>query len=292
MTTAQIALLLFVAAATSSIPCDAQSFADYDLDEPSRRFQLPAELREISALTDISPTIVACLQDEAGIIFYLDHTTGAITRRMKFAGPGDYEGLTRIGEDLFALRSDGLIHQLRENHGAMDVIDTFRVDVPNRNLESLGYDEKRQVLLIAAKDNLKGGKDLRDLRYIYGWDMKRGKQMKDAVLTLSVKKILAEAKALGIVVPLTERKHGLEPAFKLRPSSVTVHPADDTYWILSAKDHAMLVLDRAGKLQALHFLDPALYSKAEGMTFLGNGDLLISSEGMDSDGVLLFHKRH
>lgn len=284
-------LHLLLSAALIGASVLAQSTPEFDLSAPSRRSQLPAELKEISALTDISPTTVACLQDEAGIIFYVDHTTGAITARMPFAGPGDYEGLTRIGSELYALRSDGLIYRLKEVNGAMDLLDTFRVDVPNRNLESLGYDERNKVLLIAAKDNLKGDEEQRDMRYIYGWDMQQGRQLPEPVLSLSVHNALAEAKALGVKVPMVEKKGHVRPRFKLRPSSIAVHPGDDNYWILSASDHALVVVDRAGKLKELYFLDPALYPQAEGITFLSTGDLLISSEGKESDAVLLFFER-
>lgn len=280
---AQGALLLAV---------DAPAQTTYDLGRPTRNLRLPPELAEISALTDINATTVACLEDEHGTIYFIDHATGAITGRAAFAGPGDYEGLTRIGGDLYTLRSDGLIHRLRAEDHAVVVADSFRVDVPNRDLESLGYDPPRQVLLIAAKDNLKGGPEIRDKRFIYGWDLRAHRLMEQPVLTLSVQQVMREAARLGVKLPTERKKNGTEhTTFKLRPSSVAVHPQDDTYWILSAVDHALLVVDRKGTLLALHRLDPGLFPKAEGITFLDNGDLLISNEGKDTPPNLLFFAR-
>jgi uncharacterized protein YjiK len=278
---------LALAAITVAFHCAGQ-VVPYDLAHPDRRFRLPEELKEVSALTDISATTVACLQDEAGTIYWLDHLSGAITMRIPFAGPGDYEGLTRIGQELYALRSDGLVHRLKRQGDRLVQLDTFRVRVPNHNLESLGHDPEQQVLLIAAKDILKGDKASRDRRFIYGWDLRQGKQMEQPVLTLSVNEVLAEARRMGVVLPQVEKHGRVRPDFKLRPSSVAVHPQDGNYWILSAKDHALLVVDRSGKLQALVFLDPVLFPKAEGITFMENGDLLVSSEGAEGGGWLLF----
>ena len=41
----------------------------YDLKSPSKVLILPEILREVSGLTDIDATTIACVQDEKGIIF-------------------------------------------------------------------------------------------------------------------------------------------------------------------------------------------------------------------------------
>lgn len=272
-----------------AVEAAAQPGSAYDLAHPTRRFDLPAELTEISALTDIDARTVACLEDEHGRIYFIDHTTGTITGYADFAGPGDFEGLTRVGGDVYALRSDGLVFRLHAHDHRVAVADTFRVDVPNRNLESLGYDAKRKVLLIAAKDNLKGGPTVRDQRFIHGWNIAEQRLLARPVLSLSVERVIAQATALGVHLPMERKKNGSpRSTFKLRPSSVAVHPQDDTYWILSAADQALLVFDRHGDLQALHLLDPDLFPKPEGITFLDNGDLLISNEGKGGRANLLF----
>lgn len=276
-----------------ALGCVAQGdLLEYRLDKPARHFDLPSELREISALTDIDSATVASVQDEEGSIFFIDLISGKVTRKVAFAGPGDYEGLTRIGDELFVLRSDGLIYTLDMRTENLALLDTFRVEVPHRNLESLGYDVIDQVLLIAAKDNLKGGPDLRDQRIIYGWDLRAHRLLTRPVLILSVNDIIKKAEKKGVTFDTHTNKHGVKRVeFKLRPSSVATHPEDGTYWILSAKDHALLVVDRKGEFVALQRLDPKLFPKAEGITFMANGDLLISNEGKEGQGNLLFFPR-
>ena len=271
-----------------------QNASHYDLKHPSKRFTLPAELTEVSALTDIDANTVACLQDEQGAIYLVDLNTGKVAGKSVFAGPGDYEGLTRVGDDLYALRSDGLIHHLRKKGDGYAHSDTFRVVVPNHNIESLGLDERNQVMLIAAKDNLKGDKDLRNARFVYGWDLRTNKQLTRPVLTLNVERVASQARALGVKLPMKRTEKGKERLdFKLRPSSIAMHPTEDLYYLLSAQDRALLVLDRAGVLKELVFLDPTLFPKPEGITFQPDGTLLISNEGKDAPpNLLVFSQKH
>src|SRR6187402_3395746 len=75
----------------------------YALDNPTRVDTLPRELEEASGLTDVSSTEVAIVQDELGVIFVYDLKTRGVTNRVPFGPPGDYEGLTRLGESMFVL---------------------------------------------------------------------------------------------------------------------------------------------------------------------------------------------
>lgn len=263
----------------------------YDLDHPDRRITLPAELLEVSALTDIDVRTVACVQDEQGAVYMIDINSGKVTGKSVFAAPGDYEGLTRVGDRLYALRSDGLIHRLKKAGGAYIQEDTFRLKVSNQNIEGLGFDERTQVMLIAAKDNLKGDKAVRDERFIYGWDLLTDRQLPEPVLTLSVERIAGQARAIGVKLPVRRTPKGVERVdFKLRPSSIAMHPIEDRYYLLSAQDHALLVLDRQGVLRELFFLDPVLFPKPEGITFQADGTLLISNEGKGAPPNLLLFK--
>ena len=283
-----VALIVPLTLGMASIP---RGTWHYDLDHPTARVTLPAELAEVSALTDIDAHTVACVQDEQGAVYLVDIVTGKVTGKSVFASPGDYEGLTRVGDRLYALRSDGLIHRLKKVGGHYIQEDTFRVQVPNQNIEGLGFDERKQVMLIAAKDNLKGDKVARDERFIYGWDLRTNRQLPKPLLTLSVERIAEEARALGVDLPMRRTPKGQDRLdFKLRPSSIAMHLTEDRYYLLSAQDHALLVLDRQGVLRELIFLDPVLFPKPEGITFQADGTLLISNEGKDMQPNLLLFK--
>ena len=284
-------LLLSCGASNAPAPAPAVHRVPYDLDHPAAVIRLPNALIEISALTDVDSNTVACVQDEAATMYRISLLTGQVVDSLVFGGPADMEGLTRVDGDYFALRSDGLIYRIgfhAQEATGWTVLDTFRLEVPNRNIEGLGYDERGQRVLVSPKDFTKGSKEGRDERVLYAFAPDDPAHRTQAVLRLSIEELIVQAQASGIAVP--ERKTGngrVVPGLKLRYSSVAVHPFTDHYYLLSAADRTLLVVDREGKLVALEQLDEHLLPKPEGITFLAGGDLVLSSEGKGSAPVIV-----
>jgi uncharacterized protein YjiK len=254
--------------------------SEYDLHHPISKFTLPAELTEVSGLTDVDDNTVACLQDEAATIYLLDLRNGKVLEKHPFGPPGDMEGLTRVADGYYALRSDGLVYHLKGLRGKLQLTDSFHLKLPSQNIEGLGYDEARKLVLISPKDVQKGSPQVRDQRHVYAFDPATKKMMDKPVLSFSVRNIVIAAEKAGIETPVKETKNGVErSALKLRMSSIAVHPRTQHYYILSAVDQSLLVLDREGRFVDLHLLDDSLLPKPEGITFLPNGDLLLTTEG-------------
>lgn len=264
----------------------------HDLSKPAEQWVLPAELLEVSGLTDLDGNTVACLQDEDATIYVLDLGDGTIKERHPFGPPGDMEGLTRVGDELYALRSDGLIYQLRRKDTRYTAVDSFHMQLDHRNIEGLGFDERMNLVLVAPKDILKGGPDTRDQRSVFAFDPATRKLLPKPVLTYSVKEIIRQAEAEGMKLPTRTTKNGrIVDALKLRMASIAVDPVSDNYFLLSAVDQTLLVLDRNGDYVALHLLDADLLPKPEGITFLPNGDMLISTEGKKGPPRLVRYAR-
>ncbi len=289
----RLALVVALQAWPGQVPSTRKA-VPYDLQRPDAVFTLPAELTEISALTDVDDRTVACLHDEASTLYLVSLTDGTVRGRYPFAGPADMEGLTQVRGDYYALRSDGLVHHLRwrlQEASLLAVVDTFRLAVPERNIEGLGYDPVSGRVLVSPKDFAKGSKELRDERVLYAFDPNDPLHTVQVALRLSVSTVVAQARAAGIAVPQRTTDNGrVVPAVKLRLSSVAVHPATGHYYLLSAVDRLLLVVDRTGALVALEQLDSALLPKPEGITFLPNGDLVLSSEGKGSAPVISRYK--
>lgn len=270
----------------------AQVPLPFDLNKPVARHQLPPELMEISALTDVDARTVACVQDEAATLYLLDVNTGSITGRRTFGGPGDLEGLTRVGAEYYALRSDGLIYRMLLGPTAMTVLDSFTVRLPQNDLEGLGYDERHGLVLISPKGVEKGDPTTRDRRAIHGYDIATKRLLPEPVLSFTVTGIIAQAEAGGWKVPMRQTSKGRSiPALKLRFSSVAVDPISGHYYLLSAADRHLLVLDRGGKLVALCALDPDRFAKPEGITFMPDGAMIISNEGKAAAPDLVRYER-
>ena len=265
----------------------------FNLSQPDAILRLPGILTEVSALTDVDESTVACVQDELAIMYLIDVNSGKVKGTLAFGGPGDLEGLTRVGNEYYALRSDGLVYRMSMGDLKMDVLDTFRLELPQDNLEGLGYDERMGRVLIAPKGIVKGDPTARDSRAIHAYDVARRELLPEPVLRFSVSGIVAQARAAGFTVPeRTTPKGRSVPALKLRFSSVAVDPLSDHYYLLSAVDRTLLVLDRTGKLVSLHELSEELFPKPEGITFLPSGAMLISNEGKGaSPNVLRFERK-
>lgn len=258
----------------------------YDLFHPAAVHPLSPAYVELSALTDVDSSTVAFVQDELATIFHFSMRTGKVERTLPFGAPGDMEGLTRVGVEYFALRSDGLIYRLREESGRLITLDTIRLNVPNRNIEGLGYDERYQRILISPKDIAKGPDH--DERLLYAMDARAPNGRTEVVLRLDLNDLVAQAKARGVALPLRITPKGVTvPGLKLRYSSVALHPFTDHYYLLSAVDRTLLVVDRKGVLVDLKQLDATLLPKPEGITFLPSGDLVLSSEGKGSPPVIV-----
>jgi len=262
----------------------------YLYSKPCAYYTLPDTLYEISGLTDIDSAHIGCVQDEKGMFFLYNLYEARIDSRVTFYFDGDYEGITRVRSDMWVLRSDGFLFKVKNYmQGNKTVKDSFNTKVPISNNEGLCFDEKTNTLLIAAKGRIKKSKDTRDLRFIYSFSLKTMEMIDTAAITINIDKIAAKMKEKGMQVPLTRKKNGVAKYEKLRfmPSSIAVHPVTDLFYILSAVDKLMVVLDRNGAIKNVVELPSALFPKPEGITFLPNGDMLISNEGNGGKASLL-----
>lgn len=260
----------------------------YDLRHPAQVITLPEQLMEVSALTDVDQGTVACVQDEAATLYFIGLKEGRVLRTEAFGGPGDMEGLTRVHDSFLALRSDGLIHRLRLLGGRWTSVDTFRLDLPHRNIEGLGFDDSTGMVLVAPKDITKGGPEVRDVRVVHAFDPDDPLHRCVPMVELSVEALHRQARDLGITIPERVTDQGRTvPALKLRFSSVAAHPRNGHFYLLSAVDRTLTVVDRKGRLMDLAILDADVLPKPEGITFLPDGELVLSSEGKGRTPVIV-----
>lgn len=234
-------------------PAPAQG--PYHFDRPAARFTLPYALREISGLTVLGEGYLGAVQDEAGELYILSTETGEVATVVPFGPPGDYEGIERVGDRLFALRSDGVIMELLDWASGRASVRTFETELGsfNCNAEGLGTDGGR--LLIACKEEASDGRSP-----IYAFDLST--------------ETLTEASEL-----ILDRNAG--PGKEaLRPSALAVDPISGRTVVLSSRREALISITPGGSA-AVEVWDirPAGLPQPEGLAFLPNGDLFISSEG-------------
>lgn len=282
-------MLFFIAAKPPQQDLNTRQIK-YDFMMPAEEHVLPEILHEISGLTDIDDHKIACIQDELGLMFLYDLNKKEIIERYQFAAAGDYEGITFTGKAVFILRSDGMLIEcsLSNDHNNITKVDSFYTDIPAKDNEGLCFDKQNNRLLIGAKSKIGKGSEFKDVRGVYAYDLTTKVTSKEPVINIFRSQVLEFADKHNITLPSkTKKKSGEEVVdVKVAISALAIHPQTEEYYVLSARDHLLIICDKKGVIQNLILLDQKKFQKAEGITFFDNGDLLISNEGVDQKPTL------
>ena len=262
---------------------------DYDLASPDVSLILPDTLREVSGVVCIDSATFACVQDENGIVFIYDFLNNRIKHQYSFNIDGDYEGITRVDKTVYVLRSDGMLYEISDYMSPDFKLTSYETAVPAPNNEGLCYDADNHRLLIASKGKIGKGPEYKDKRVIYGFDLNTKTLLPEPVFDFNLTAVKEFAKKHHIELPTRTKKQGeiTEPVLKFATSAICIHPVTKKLYLLSAADHLLFIFDMKGNIEHMELLDPVTFNKAEGITFLENGDMLVTNEGQDKKPTVL-----
>lgn len=262
---------------------------DYDLKVPDKKWLLPDTLNEISGLTYLGDNTFACIQDENGIIFIFDMISGSILKQFTFAGEGDYEGITLVNNTLYVLRSDGVIFEIPDYKSQTNDTITYQTNIPAKDNEGLCYDPKNNRLLIGCKSKPDAKPEIKDEKHIYAFDLYTKKLVPKPVFIFKLDELTNYALQNNINLPLKKNKKSgeMEARLKLKTSAIAIHPVNKKLYLLSAAEYLFFIFDLNGNIEYIEQLNPEMFNKAEGITFLKNGDMLISNEGQANSATVL-----
>lgn len=259
-------------------------FGGYDLAKPTKKIELPAILLEISDITTMNDSVIACVQDELGILFLYNINSRVIVLQDSFYVNGDYEGITKVKDNIYVLQSDGKLIEINKPLSGHPQINIYTTGIPAKNNEGLCYNEVTNQLLIASKSKSGKGSELKDKRMIYAFDLNEHKLANEPLYeinTVDIKTALYKNK---------KQKDTLQYAdVKLKPSAIAINPVNGKLYMLSAASHLFCIINN-GKVEYAQELDPVLFNKSEGICFLSNGDMIISNEGQSGPATLLYFK--
>ena len=280
--------ILFLSGCGSNFSGD-EKIKGYDLTTPDVSIILPDTLNEISGLTSIDTTSVACIQDEYGIIFIYDVIKKEITNYYFFNIKGDYEGIARVDKSLFVLRSDGVIFEVSDYESKNFELNSYETGIPSSDNEGLCYDTDNNRLLVACKGKIDKKDENKDKRVIYAFDLKTKKLSEEPVISFDLEVIRHFAINNKIDLPVKKNKKGekKETIIKFRTSEICIQPLTKKLFLLSADDHLLFIFNMKGKIEKIEKLNPEKFIQAEGLTFFENGDMLITNEGQDKKPTLL-----
>lgn len=282
-----IPLLLLICCSNS---CDKKVQKDtdmtYNFSEPTLRIDLPKILDEISGLTLIDTNRFACVQDEKGVIFVYDLKSEKITKEIRFAEDGDFEGIAKVGDDLYVLRSDGELFHVTDFLTDSFRVKQFATGVPADNNEGLCYDSVESRLLIGCKSKIGEGKDYKDIRAIYEFDLNSNNLNPVPAFEFYIPELIAWADSAKVKLPVKEKKSRDEAVMKFRMSAIAIHPSTGNLHLLSASDHMYFEFRRDGVPVHMELMDEKKFNKPEGICFYGNGNMLITNEAQDKKPTL------
>ena len=288
----QLALLCLLAMqALRGAAAPPGALASYDLAAPDLQLALPPQLYEVSGVTAMSATELGCVQDEEGVIFIYDLVQRRIAREVRFGPRGDYEGIARAGDRLFVLRSDGIIFEIRDLPGR-PAVKILALPLPANDYEGLCHDARRGRLLVAPKNGLGKRTALKETRAVFAVDLGSLALQREPIVLLSVDAIRTFA-GQRERMPADRRQAKAAkpgPAVRFMPSAIAVHPLTSELFVVSAIDGVLATFNMAGGVTGYAALDPRRFRQPEGLTFLANGDLVITNEAAGQKPTLLLFK--
>ena len=254
----------------------------YNLLEPSKSYTLPETLTEISGLALVNDSILACVEDESGVIFIFSLSKGKMVDQLRFAGPGDYEGIALAGDHAYILKSNGSLYQYSIKDQTTNIIKTPLKRT--NNPEGLAYDSVNNRLLILCKGaaGLAGTKI--EGKAIYAYYLSTGFNPEPIIVTTD-ETMSAWNKKQPAQLQISHKR------MNFMPSAIELNPLNGDLYILASIGKVLLVLSSTGEIKHYAPLSPRVFRQPEGICFTSTGDLIISNEGQDGSAVIQVFSR-
>ena len=267
-----------IPASSGCQPVNYENPPGYSLDKP-KTFWLNESLHEISGIcfSGKNKDTIYAIEDENGKLFYF-HPGDKDYQRWKFGKKGDFEDVTVLGEKEFiVLRSDGSlfkfpVSQIRsEKEEGVQVLEHF---LPEGEYEGLFADTDGRIYAMCK--NCPDDKHKAVTMYVLQEDAS-GKLNITNHFTVKVSK---------------EQLTSINEKIRFHPSALTRHPITGDWYILSAVNKSLLILNSQWQIKGYYPIRPADFRQPEGICFDSQGNLYISNEGAEGTANIQFFPYH
>ncbi len=247
-----------------AMPIHAQDAVTYDYSKPSSELVLPQILKEASGLSMGEEGVLYAVEDENGVLYSLDASTGKILNRKLFASDGDYEGVELISGIAHVLRSSGHLYFTDPHAKSRNTRKRLRLDLPGTcDAEAIGYDNANERILVGCKvgDGIRGRKG----RSVFAFD-EAGARISEFPAVFIDRTLLRSACGECDI-----------SIGRFQPSAIAVQPSTGDLFILSAVGENLLIM--SSQHNTLIRLDIKHMPQPEGIAFDGENRLYILTEG-------------
>jgi len=170
-----------------TILSDSTFLKKYTYETATATYPLQLALKEISGLSFFpNKNQLLTINDERGVVYFLDATSGEIKETITFAGNGDYEGVELVGKKISVVKSNGDIYfyNLEKKKKGEKIKTPLQ---SSSDVEGLAVDSSGENLLIACKGNpnLKDSDKYKKTKNIYQFNLEKEKLNKSPWLTIT-----------------------------------------------------------------------------------------------------------
>ena len=241
----------------------------FNLESPDKRFELPDALHEISGVAVVNDSIVACIADEKGTVYFYNLYNDRVDSKLKFSGKGDFEDLTIIDDTIYTLDSKGVIWSIKNyRHEPQIESHILAIEEP---FELEGLCHRKDSLFIAAKYYHNKKRDEKGLLPV--WNLSPEIQVKEPLFSL----------------PDFVNLPG-KSTVPFHTSAILFDEVNNQWYCMSTHTKALIQCDYGGNIISVQGLSEKIFSQPEGICFTRSGDLLISNEGKDGPASILLFK--
>ena len=268
-----------LAACASRPAATPGALARYDLSRPAdAQVRLPAELHEVSGLAVTSDGRLFAHGDEEGRVYQVDPATGRVLKSFGLqpgAGEvdlgkkskdgrvtGDFEDIAIAGDRFFLVTSNGVLLEFKEGEDGSQVPFTAHATAlaDACEVEGLAHDAAADALLLLCKEMKE--KSQRDRVELFAWSLADGR--------------LAPAPRAAIAFSTLAQVTG---GRAFNASAITRIPGSESLAIIAGPQRLFAEIAADGKPVAGGTFASGELVQPEGIAFLPDGTLLISSEG-------------
>lgn len=270
---------------------DDEELVGYDFIDPDELYTLPGSLLELSGMQSLGNGLIACIQDEKGIVYLFDREKQEIVREVAWGKDGDYEGIAGDETTLYVLESTGSLYKLRNfMEGKTPEVENLEVNLEKGcDAEGLFLLKREAELLIACKEGNLGD------RNVWAYDLQKKTMSSEAYIKLPQQSLEdhfitedIDRFSLGLKKLLDAKgESGI-----LSPSGIAIHPITGDTYIISAASNLLLVLGPKGIIKQMEELPATLFAHPESITFAENGDLFIGNEGKGAVAPTILYFRY
>lgn len=245
---------------------------------------LKSQLNEISGISFVNSDVLACVNDEKGVIYLFDIKKGSVVNSFNFHDDADFEDIQVVGDKIYVLESDGDIFCI-ENFDNSISIDVKKEKTPlgkDNNCEGLTYSPSWNSLLIACKGeaSIRKKNDFDKYKAVYRYIIDSDKLLESPVMLINKDNLVDESN-LSRKSAATEKLKMLnmiKGKRSFQPSAIAIHPISGNVYLLSSNDQILAVYSDMGKLLDVEYLNTKLFTQPEGMCFSKEGKLYIANE--------------